>query len=183
MPMPTEGDSALNKGTIVLVGCALGTGGLFYMSTGAEASRPVTPAATPTLAAPRELAHSATTPKPGASPTAPATEEPTSTATQQPLTLTQVRGLPRPPGFAPSPSSSSGTYIPPSETTAPPNTEVPTGATTPTATPALPISTVTPSAPTPTPRPAPTQHPWPLPVPPTLPPYPDAGTAPRPPTE
>lgn len=186
VPMPTWGDSALNKGTMVLVGCALGAGGLFYMSTGAGASRPTEPVETPPAVATKELAHSAATPKASRSPSSTTTAKPAATATQQPLSLVQVRNLPRPfPTSAPS-SGGSGNFIPRSESTPTPTAETedplptPTASLTPaTATPVPATSTPAP----PTPIPTSTQNPWPLPVPPTLPPYPDAGTAPKPPTE
>ncbi|MGE0599085.1 MAG: hypothetical protein AB7J35_08445 [Dehalococcoidia bacterium] len=176
----------MNIGMLVLVGGVVGAGVLFYTSSGGSAARPE---ATPATAAheTQELAHSGKTPKP--SPTdAPETPDPSATPTPPRLTLAQVFALPRP--AIPTPAGSSAGGYPswvPSEAT-PTSTSSPAPATpTPAKTVAVPPSeapsTPTPIPPTPTPTPYPYQDPWSIPTPPPLPPYPDAGLEPDPPSE
>ncbi len=178
----------MNKGTIVLVGCIVGAGGLFYLQTNAGASRPVAtdPTAVAASSTP-ELAHSQTTPKKSTSPSVSATVATVTATPPKQLSLIQVKNLPRPA------SSGSGPgYVAPSNY--PAATEVPQGPATPAETPAsvpsaqptpvVSLPSEIPTTPTPAPAtPAPNPNPWPIATPPTLPPYPDAGLAPIPPSE
>ncbi len=176
----------MNTGILVLVGGVVGAGVLFYTSSSGSAARPEI-APTPAPHETQELAHSGKTPK--ASPTTTATSEtPGVTATPTPprLTLAQVFALPRP--VVPTVVVSTGAGGP-SWQPAPPQPTEPNP--TPTATPTHPVAappSEAPSTPTaiariPTPTPTPYRDPWSVPTPPTLPPYPDAGLEPAPPSE
>ena len=189
----------MNKGTIVLVGCALGAGALFYLNSNAGASRPATAGATPSAAATKEVAHSQTTPKTTATAHASTTPKPTATPTPMKLTITQAKNLPRPAGtsFAlPGDGGSGGSYRPPTEPaggaaaeptetpTPSPSSSTPTPAAPQPAPPSeSPATPTPPAASTPFPTPTLNPNPWPIPTPPTLPPYPDPQLAPKPPSE
>lgn len=185
----------MNKGTIVLVGCILGAGALFYMKTSAGAARPTAPDPAATVTPTKELAHSQATPRATATSARSSTPGATATPTPLKLTLVQAKNLPRPIATLPAASGypGSGGYASPGEPPAEPvATETPSpdatlpGATTvPGSPPSEQPSTPTPLPSTPIPTPAPTQNPnpWPIPTPPTLPPYPDGGLSPNPPSE
>lgn len=185
----------MNKGTIVLVGCALGAGALFYLNSNADASRPVAADVTPAATATKEVAHSQTTPKPTGTSAAQSTPKATATPTPLKLTITQAKNLPRPAAttFAlPGNGRSGGSYRAPTEPPANGGpSETPTATSTPSLTASPPAgppseSPGTPTPPptsTPLPTPTPNPNPWPIPTPPTLPPYPDPNLAPNPPSE
>ena len=173
----------MNTGMFVLIGGVVGAGVLFYTSSGGNAARPIespTPAAQQT----QELAHSGKTPK--ASSTVSETPGPSATPTPPRLTLAQVFSLPRP--AVPTAVANTGGGGPSWQPSTPQPTAVSASPTpTPTVTvPAPPSeapSAPTPIAPTPTPTPYPYRDPWSIPTPPPLPPYPDAGLEPDPPSE
>mgnify|MGYP000914055378 CR=1 FL=1 len=188
--------SCVNKGTIVLVGCALGAGALFYLNSSAGASRPASPDATPSATATKELAHSQTTPKPSSTAGVSTTPKATATPTPMKLTITQAKNLPRPaattfalPGNGGSggsyhaPTEPSGGASEPSETPAP-SSPTPSPVATLPAPPSEAPATATPVATsTPIPTPTPNPNPWPIPTPPTLPPYPDGNLSAKAPSE
>ncbi len=170
---------------MVLVGCVVGAGVLFYTTTGSSAARPTaTPSPTAAAHETPEIAHSGKTPKPVDHETTPTVA---ASPTQVRLTLAQVRSLPRP--FVP-PAATGGSFQPPA---APAATEPPAAAETPTPaqttpTPGTPPSEDPPATATQPPQ-VPTATPtapfpwWDIPTPPPLPPHPDAGVAPNPPSE
>lgn len=177
----------MNTGMLILVGGFVGAGVLFYTSSSGTAARPEA-SPTPAPHETQELAHSGKTPK--ATPTSvPQTPDPSATPTPPRLTLAQVFSLPRP--VLPSSGSNAGGsgpagQPPPAQPTDPtPGTPTPTATPTPvlppSEAPSSPTATSTPVVPNPTPYPY--QDPWTVPTPPPLPPYPDAGLEPDPPSE
>jgi hypothetical protein len=181
------GSLRLNKGMMVMVGCVVGAGVLFYTSTGSSAARPTGASPTPRPERTAEVAHSGKTVTPAQPGTTPA---PSATPAQARLTLAQVRNLPRPftppvlAGGGPQPSGPAQPATQPDATETPAPAETPAASTPP---PGGPPSEGPPPPAVPTASAPPTTTPsvpwWALPTPPPLPPYPDAGVAPKPPSE
>lgn len=185
----------MNKSTIVLVGCVLGAGAMFYLKTSAGAARPAAIGPAEAATATGELAHSQTAPRATATSARSSTPGTAATPTPLKLTLVQAKNLPRPMAILPAVPgySGAGGHASPGEPPAEPvATETPVPDATSPGTSNVPgsppseqppTSTPLPSTPTPTAATTLNPNPWPIPTPPTLPPYPDGGLSPNPPSE